>query len=105
MAKGLRSSKVKTNKSKLRAKVFSPVEDARKERLSAKLLELASRPRTSADSDTKMVEKGKSWIRRLVRATLADFRGFQQTMKRPFQDLEWQREQRKKAKVWTISCI
>ncbi|CAF9911864.1 MAG: hypothetical protein HETSPECPRED_000470 [Heterodermia speciosa] len=56
MAKGLRSSRVKTNKSKLRAQVFGPVEDARKERLSAQLLEIASRPRASTDSDTKMVQ-------------------------------------------------
>jgi hypothetical protein len=41
MAKGLRSSTKKTNRSKLRAKVFGPVEAARTERLSVKLLELA----------------------------------------------------------------
>lgn len=58
MAKGLRSSRKKANNTKLRAKVFGPVENARKERLSAKLLELAARPRDSADSDTKMVEDG-----------------------------------------------
>ena len=75
MAKGLRSSRVKTNKSRLRAQVFGPVEDARKERLSAQLIELASKPRPSADSDTKMVENGIMWTRRLVRATLADYRG------------------------------
>ncbi|KAJ9665006.1 hypothetical protein H2201_004870 [Coniosporium apollinis] len=45
MAQGLRSSVKKTNRSKLRTRVFAPVEDARTERLSAKLLELASQPR------------------------------------------------------------
>ena len=88
MAKGLRSSRVKTNKSKLRAQVFGPVEDARKERLSAQLLELASRPRTSANSDTKMVENGISWTRRRVRATLADFRGGPIDYETPFSKSE-----------------
>ena len=44
MAKGARSSVRKNNNKKLRAKVFGPVEDARAERLSAKLLELAAQP-------------------------------------------------------------
>ena len=42
MAKGLRSSRNKANKTKLRSNVFGPAEIARKERLSAKLVELAS---------------------------------------------------------------
>ena len=46
MAKGLRSSRNKSNKSKLRSCVFGPAEDARKERLSAKLLELAANPKS-----------------------------------------------------------
>ncbi|OCL06740.1 hypothetical protein AOQ84DRAFT_440637 [Glonium stellatum] len=45
MAKGLRSSVKKAHRTKLRSRVFAPVEDARTERLSAKLLELASQPR------------------------------------------------------------
>lgn len=45
MAKGSRSSARKFNNSKLKAKVFGPVENARTERLSAKLLELASQPK------------------------------------------------------------
>ena len=43
MAKGLRSRVKKVNKQRLRSNVFGPVEEARKERLSAKLIELASR--------------------------------------------------------------
>ena len=43
MARSLRSSRLKFNKTKLRSKVYQPVEDARIERLSAKLLEVASR--------------------------------------------------------------
>ena len=52
MGKGLRSSRNKSNKSKLRSDVFGPVEHARKERLSAKLVELASKPQPES-RDTK----------------------------------------------------
>lgn len=51
MAKGLRSSTKKANKAILRRRVFGPEEDARKERLSMKLLELAS-----TGKDTKMID-------------------------------------------------
>lgn len=47
MAKGLRSSVKKTNRSKLKSNVFGPIEDERAARLSAKLMELASQPRSS----------------------------------------------------------
>jgi len=45
MAKGARASTKKANHSKLKSRVFGPVESARTERLSAKLLELASQPK------------------------------------------------------------
>ncbi|KAF3770444.1 hypothetical protein M406DRAFT_105371 [Cryphonectria parasitica EP155] len=45
MAKSSRASTVKANNQRLKAKVFGPVEDARQERLSAKLLEIASQPK------------------------------------------------------------
>ncbi|KUJ20161.1 uncharacterized protein LY89DRAFT_780000 [Mollisia scopiformis] len=45
MAKGARASTRKANNVRLKSKVFSPVESARVERLSAKLLELASQPK------------------------------------------------------------
>lgn len=45
MAKGLRSSVKKANNKKLKARVFGPVVDARTERLSAKLMELAAQPK------------------------------------------------------------
>lgn len=57
MAKGLRASTKKANRSKLRSKVFEPVEDARTERLSAKLLEITLRPRPRADEEG---EKGQN---------------------------------------------
>lgn len=44
MAKGLRSHPKQKNKSVLRKNVFTPVIDARTERLSKKLKELASQP-------------------------------------------------------------
>ena len=51
MAKGLRASVTKRNKAKLRDRVFGPVEAARTERLSAKLLELARQPKPTRDTD------------------------------------------------------
>ena len=58
MAKGLRSSKLKANRAGLRSRVFGPSEDARKERLSAKLLEIVAKPKPSATEakDTVMEE-------------------------------------------------
>lgn len=57
MAKGLRSSTKKANKSILRRQVFGPVEEARKERLSVKLLELASKSQAiSTEKDIKMID-------------------------------------------------
>ncbi|EED12544.1 conserved hypothetical protein [Talaromyces stipitatus ATCC 10500] len=53
MAKSIRSSTKKRNHAKLRSTVFGPVADARTERLSAKLQELAAQPlkiETSKDS-------------------------------------------------------
>ena len=45
MAKGARASTKKANNARLKSRVFGPVETARNERLSAKLLELASQPK------------------------------------------------------------
>jgi hypothetical protein len=47
MAKSQRASTTKANNAKLKSKVYGPVETARMERLSAKLLELAAQPRPS----------------------------------------------------------
>ncbi|KZF21266.1 hypothetical protein L228DRAFT_249055 [Xylona heveae TC161] len=62
MAKGLRSSQNKNNKSKLRSNVFGPREDARTERLSAKLLELASKPKPTDGGDAKMETEEKDAV-------------------------------------------
>ncbi|XTI92015.1 hypothetical protein V2W45_1420790 [Cenococcum geophilum] len=59
MAKGLRSSVKKSHRTRLRSRVFAPVEDARTERLSAKLLELASQPRP-AKTDMELDEDNGS---------------------------------------------
>ena len=59
MAKGLRSSVKKANRSKLRARVFGPVENARTERLSAKLLELAAEPKPGKETGEEMEVEGK----------------------------------------------
>ncbi|KAK0723117.1 hypothetical protein B0T26DRAFT_674729 [Lasiosphaeria miniovina] len=45
MAKSARSSSLKTNNQRLKKDVFGPVETARTNRLSAKLLELAAQPK------------------------------------------------------------
>lgn len=45
MAKGARASSKKANRTKLRARVFGPVEKARAERLHAKLLETIQQPK------------------------------------------------------------
>ena len=57
MAKGLRSSRNKSNNLKLRSKIFGPVEDERKQRLSAKLLGLAVMPKPETKMDVRMVDK------------------------------------------------
>ena len=49
MAKGARASTKKANNVKLKSRVFSPVETARTERLSAKLVELISQPKPKPD--------------------------------------------------------
>ncbi|KAL9075094.1 MAG: hypothetical protein Q9161_001779 [Pseudevernia consocians] len=59
MAKGLRSSRNKANKSKLRSHVFGPAEIARKERLSAKIIGLASKPQPKPDEYMKMADGEK----------------------------------------------
>lgn len=60
MAKSARASRMKANKTRLRRKVFGPVVDARTERLSQKLLDLASQPKPETEKqmdldDTKSV--------------------------------------------------
>ncbi|EMD92680.1 hypothetical protein COCHEDRAFT_19025 [Bipolaris maydis C5] len=49
MAKGLRASSKKANRTKLRARVFGPVEQARMERLHAKLLETVQQPKPESN--------------------------------------------------------
>ena len=50
MAKSLRASGKKANRARLRDRVFGPVELARQERLSLRLLELAQRPKSKAEN-------------------------------------------------------
>lgn len=52
MAKSARSSVIKRNHAKLRATVFGPANDARIERLSAKLQEIAAQPRPERQEET-----------------------------------------------------
>ncbi|KAL4737237.1 hypothetical protein BDV11DRAFT_172130 [Aspergillus similis] len=55
MAKSVRASIQKRNKAKLRSTVFGPAVDARTERLSAKLQELAAQPKPRAQEILKTV--------------------------------------------------
>jgi hypothetical protein len=58
MAKGARASSKKANRTKLRARVFGPVEQARAERLHAKMLEIIQQPKPErTEMDT--AEDGK----------------------------------------------
>jgi hypothetical protein len=62
MAKGLRASVKKNNRTKLRSSVFGPVEAARAERLHAKLLETISQPKPEAkkaDTDVDSADSTK----------------------------------------------
>jgi hypothetical protein len=62
MAKSSRASSTKTNNQRLKKQVFGPVESARTERLSAKLLELAAQPKPiHAEKEKEMegVEEGE----------------------------------------------
>ncbi|KAI1144081.1 hypothetical protein F5Y05DRAFT_16189 [Hypoxylon sp. FL0543] len=54
MAKSARSSTRKTNNQRLKANVFGPIEAARAERLSAKLLELAAQPKPPKPESSEM---------------------------------------------------
>lgn len=58
MAKSSRASTVKANNQRLKAKVYGPVEQARRERLSARLLEVAAAPKPPQpeESEMKIVE-------------------------------------------------
>lgn len=76
MAKGLRASTKKANKSLLRQNVFGPVEAARKERLSAKLLELASKSSPAIPADIKMTEEGHEGERKKNSVGLFYLRSF-----------------------------
>ncbi|EEH23182.1 hypothetical protein PABG_05393 [Paracoccidioides brasiliensis Pb03] len=59
MAKGLRSSVKQRNKAKLRAEVFGPVVDRRTERLSAKLVALASKPKEVNMDDAEKLDMSR----------------------------------------------
>ncbi|KAI0850987.1 hypothetical protein F5Y00DRAFT_23817 [Daldinia vernicosa] len=58
MAKSSRASTRKTNNQRLKAKVFGPVEAARAERLSAKLLELAAQPKPQHEEAEMKIADG-----------------------------------------------
>lgn len=63
MAKSVRASVSKRNRAKLRSTVFGPVENARTERLSAKLQEIAAQPKVNDLDKSNMSEPGPGmWL-------------------------------------------
>lgn len=60
MAKSARSSATKTNRTKIRARVFGPIETARTARLSTKLMELASQPKPREEEKMDLDETTQS---------------------------------------------
>ncbi len=73
MAKSARASTVKTNNQRLKSKVFGPVEAARAERLSAKLLELAAAPKPERDVEMEVVkDEGKPLATKSVQESDVD---------------------------------
>jgi hypothetical protein len=60
MARSARSSGIKKNKAVLKKRVFGPVETARNERLSAKLLELANAPKEKMEVEVEKPEESKA---------------------------------------------
>ena len=55
MAKSSRASTTKVNNQRLKQKVFGPVEAARAERLSAKLMEIVNQPKPQRDVEMEVV--------------------------------------------------
>ncbi|TLD05643.1 hypothetical protein E2P81_ATG10584 [Venturia nashicola] len=70
MAKGLRASRIKKNNQALSKRVFGPVEAARNERLSAKLLALAQQPKPPREE--MEIEKGMHIRHSNVRTRMID---------------------------------
>jgi len=71
MAKGARASTKKANHQKLKSRVFGPVETERTERLSAKLLQLASTPRPTQKDARDMDIEGTAGMTESQREEMA----------------------------------
>jgi uncharacterized protein YggU (UPF0235/DUF167 family) len=77
MAKGLRASRTKKNNQALSKRVFGPVEAARNERLSAKLLALAQQPK--APREEMEIEKGTQTRHKVLQPVAIADRSFADT--------------------------
>jgi hypothetical protein len=69
MAKSARASVVKKNHRKLRATVFGPAHDARTARLSAKLQELAAKPKPETEKPMEIDENNETQAEQPGRAS------------------------------------
>lgn len=72
MAKSSRASTTKANNQRLKAKVFGPIEAARQERLSAKLLEIASQPKPVPEKEMKDDEEPRETEEKAEQESKAD---------------------------------
>ncbi|GAT30781.1 sulfatase [Aspergillus luchuensis] len=92
MAKSVRASVTKRNRAKLRATVFGPAVDARTERLSAKLQELASQPRPNEEKSSMELDDATTtssrpisiWLlfisKRMLKTSAEDLKGTSSAM-------------------------
>lgn len=66
MAKSIRASAGKRNRAKLRTNVFAPVSEARTERLSAKLQEIASENKEQAEGKAQLNTTGTGGFTNII---------------------------------------
>ncbi|KAK5065066.1 hypothetical protein LTR84_000901 [Exophiala bonariae] len=104
MAKSARSSNTKRNNRNLRAKVFGPAHDARTARLSAKLQEIAAKPRPTDDKvmqvDESAEQGGQDQDQSLgaIVSDDMDLDGLQAKSKKPKVDHKQRRKEHKVSK-------
>lgn len=80
MARSSRSSSRKANNQRLKEKVFGPIETARMERLSSKLLGIAEKPKPVNDTEMK---NGGDKNEGMIRETLPEKTRFNDCANRP----------------------
>lgn len=102
MAKSARSSNTKRNNRNLRAKVFGPADDARTARLSAKLQEIAAKPRPTEnkamDVDEPVEQEGQDQSHDTTNSEDMDIDGLQAKVVKPKVDHKQRRKEHRVSK-------